>query len=104
MHVIEKTDIFKFVDKVVYEHGFYEARIFYGEEFVKRITFFPSHWSRKQVIEKIYEAYNNAAKSGVPFKEQGGKYIIEGLTSEGAKIRMYITKNGIIKTAYPVFD
>ncbi len=104
MAAIEKADVFKFVDKVVYENGFYQARIFYGEEFVKHITFFPSDWSRRQVIEKIYEAYSNAVKSGVSFKEQGGKYIVEALTGEGVKIRMYITKNGTLKTAYPVFD
>jgi hypothetical protein len=69
---------------------------------VKEITFFPSHWSRKQVIEKIYEAYDNFRKSGVEPLIRDGKYYIEGAIQEGVDIAMYITKNGEIKTAYPV--
>jgi hypothetical protein len=102
MNTIEKTNIFTYVGKIVYENGFYKAKLFYGENLVKEITFFPSHWSRKQVIEKIYEAYDNFRKSGVEPLIRDGKYYIEGAIQEGVDIAMYITKNGEIKTAYPV--
>ncbi len=40
MQVIEKSGAFRFTDKVVYESGFYSARLYHGENFVKHITFF----------------------------------------------------------------
>jgi hypothetical protein len=67
-------------------------------------TFFPADWSRKKVIEKICEAYENFLKSGVLPREEKGKYVIEGFINEGIKIRMYITKNGVLKTAYPLLE
>ncbi len=65
-------------------------------------TFFPQHWSREDVIDKIYEAYENFIKSGATPLEKKGKYIIDGTTKEGIDIRMFITKNGHLKTAYPI--
>lgn len=100
MNCVEKADVFRFVDKVMYEHGFYSATLYYGEEFVKDITFFPAHWSRKQVIDKIYEAYNNCIKVELRM----GKYLIRGKTNEGVTIEMFITQKGHIVTAYPIFE
>lgn len=102
-HMIEKMDRFKFVDKIVRENGCYSAKVYYGEHLIKDGTFFPAHWSREQVIEKIYEAYNNFVKSGAKAELEGGKYYIKSTTNEGIKIEMYITTNGHIKTAYPTF-
>lgn len=103
MQTVEKTDVFKFVDKVVHDNKCYSAKVYYGEHLVKDGTFFPAHWSREQVIEKIYEAYNNLVKSGVKFELENGKYYIQSTTNEGIKIEMYITTNGHIKTTYPIF-
>lgn len=101
-NAIEKTDILSFANRVFYEHGFYKATLFDGENFVKNVTFFPAEWSRDMVISKIYEAYDNFIKSGATgYIEQGGKYIVDGVVSEGITIRMFITKNGRIVTAYP---
>lgn len=75
-----------------------------GEKYIPDKTFFPQHWSQEEVISKIYEAYTNATKSGVPLKlEKDGKYLVRGLTNEGIKIEMHITQKGVIKTAYPTF-
>jgi hypothetical protein len=100
--MIEKSGIFHFTDRIVHESGFYSAKLYYGENYVKRITFFPSHWSREQVISKVYEAYNNFVKSGLEAELKNGKYLIKGFTDEGITIEMYITTSGHIKTAYPV--
>jgi len=99
--VIEKSDILSFTNRVSYEHGFYKATLFDKGNFVKNATFFPAEWPRDKVISKIYEAYDNFIKSGAIAPEKGGKYIIDGLISEGITIRIFITKNGRIVTAYP---
>lgn len=102
MQKVEKSGIFKFTNKVIYDHGFYSANLFYNENYVKSITFFPSYWSRKQVINKIYQAYDNFLKSGINPIVKGGKYFVKGSIEEGVDILMYITQNGKIKTAYPI--
>jgi hypothetical protein len=67
-------------------------------------TFFPQHWSREEVISKIYEAYADFNKSGIaPELNAQGKYIIHGYTSEGIKIEMIVTQKGHMKSAYPSF-
>jgi hypothetical protein len=103
MKIIEKSGVFRFTDKIMYKHKFYSAKLFHGENYIKHITFFPSHWTREQVISKIYEAYNNFIKSGVqPILEKNQQYRISGFTQEGINIEMFITKNGVISTAYPI--
>jgi hypothetical protein len=103
MGAVEKSKVFKFLNKVIKENGCYSADIVVdGKTFPK--TFFPQHWSQKEVAEKIYEAYHNFIKSGVPLElGRGGKYFIKGCTNEGIEIEMYITQKGLITTAYPVF-
>jgi len=101
-NAIEKSKVIDFLDKVVNEHGYYSARLVENGNHIKDASFFPAHWSRKQVAEKIHEAFNNFIKNGAVIEsEKGGKYVINGLTNEGIKIEMYITKAGEITTAYP---
>ena len=38
----------------------------------------------------------------VPELRNDGKYIIQGCTSEGVEIEMFITKKGHLTTAYPI--
>ncbi len=103
MQTIEKSGVFRFADKIVHESGFYSAELYCGENFVKNITFFPANWSRKQVIETIYETYTNFIKNGMkPILESNGKYRIDAVLNEQVNIRMHITKDAIIKTAYPI--
>src|SRR5690606_20709333 len=100
---IEKNGPFEFVNKVMHKSGCYTVDILHeGFTVKKEGTFFPKEWSREKVVDKIYEAVENFKKSGaVPELTDKGKYKISGLTSEGIKIEMYITKNGQITTAYP---
>ncbi|HLW73211.1 MAG TPA: EndoU domain-containing protein [Candidatus Babeliales bacterium] len=68
-------------------------------------TFFPADWSRSQVIDKILEAYESFKASGInAHLARDGKYEIIGLTQEGIQIKMHITQDGIIKSAYPIIN
>jgi len=104
MNVIEKSGVLEFANKIMYESGFYKVEARYLGNKVKDITFFPAHWSREQVMSKIFEAYDNFIKNGAKFIEiPGGKYFIESKTNDGIDIVMYITKKGLITSAYPTF-
>jgi len=101
MGTVEKSGLMKFV-RTAEKNGCYMADIIVGEQSVPGKTFFPQHWSRETVVNKIYEAYEHFIKSGATPLEKKGKYIIDGTTKEGIEIRMFITKNGHLKTAYPI--
>jgi len=102
-NAIEASKVIDFVNKAVNEYGYYSAQLFENGNYIKDASFFPAHWSRKQVADKICEAYSNFIKSGANImKESGGKYHILGLTNEGIEIKMYVTKAGEIPTAYPL--
>jgi hypothetical protein len=102
-HVIEKSDILKFTNKAFDKYGCYSADLVMdGLPRVPDKTFFPAHWSREDVVKKIYEAYDDFEKSGanatlIP----NGTYKINGFTKEGIKIEMLVTQKGVINTAYP---
>ncbi|HRN77904.1 MAG TPA: EndoU domain-containing protein [Candidatus Dependentiae bacterium] len=103
MNTIEKSGAFKFVNKVMHKSGFYKADIWVnGVKFPDK-TFFPATWTRSQVVEAIYEAYDNFVKSGTrAVLENNGKYLVHGITKDGVKLRMHITKKGLITSVYPV--
>lgn len=69
--------------------------------FVKTSTFFPSSWSRKKVIDKIFEALND--KDRLSETRPNGEYIIRGRTKcEELIIEiLYDPMSNTIKTAYP---
>jgi len=106
MNFLEKSGVIEFANKVVYENGFYKATLCHNGNVVKRMaTFFPADWSRKQVIEAIYEAYTDFIKSGMkPVLEPDGKYRIDAVFNKQVTIRMHITKDAVIKTAYPILE
>lgn len=81
----------------------YKADIFISGRYVDTKTFFPAHWSRREVIEKIYATYEDFIKCSMhPALTKDGKYLIKHIVEKGVEIEMYITKNGRIVTAYPV--
>jgi hypothetical protein len=101
-NAIENSKAIDFVDKVANEYGYYSAQLCENGNHIKDASFFPAEWSRKQVADKICEAYDSFIKNGAIIEsEKSGKYLINGLTKEGIKIEMYITKAGEITTAYP---
>lgn len=102
-NTIERSKVIDFVNKAINEYGYYNAQLFENGNYIKDASFFPAHWSRRQVADKICEAYSNFIKGGANImKESGGKYHIVGLTNEGIEIKMYITKAGEITSAYPI--
>jgi hypothetical protein len=103
MHVIEKSGVIEFTNKVMNKDGFYTTDLIHQGTVVKpQATFFPAEWSREKVVSKIYEAYNNAVENSlVPEFRNDGKCFIQGLTNEGIEIEMYMTSKGKIVTAYP---
>ena len=104
MGKIEKSGVFKFVDKIIYENGYYKAILKYKGDIAKSsATFFPAHWSQEKVMETILEAYNKFIQSGKQIKlEKGGKYLIDVAIEENVRIHIHITQNGLITSAYPV--
>ena len=103
MGAVEKSGLMKFV-RTAEKNGCYMADIIVDGKHIPGKTFFPQHWSREQVIEKIYEAYADFTKSGItPELNPQGKYIIHGYTNEGIKIEMIMTQKGHMKSAYPSF-
>ncbi len=106
MNFLEKSGVIEFTNKVIYENGFYKATLLHNGNIVKKMaTFFPADWSRKQVIETIYEAYTDFIKSGMkPVLEPNGKYRVDAVLNKQVTIRMYITKDAAIKTAYPILE
>lgn len=105
LNAIEQTGLLEFTDKVFGPNGIYRSRLVYnGQQVKKSATFFPSSWSREQVITNICEAYNDHIRNGIEaVLNRENKYIIQGITKEGMKIEMCITAKGKIRTAYPLF-
>ncbi|HEV2600874.1 MAG TPA: EndoU domain-containing protein [Candidatus Babeliales bacterium] len=107
INAVEASGLVKFVNKVVDKTGCYKADLFIeGALAAQGKTFFPAHWSREDVAKAIYEAYErcmkNCVKSGkFPELRSDGKFLVEGLCDAGIEIQMWITKNGLVTTAYP---
>ena len=60
-------------------------------------TFFPPQWTRKIVIDKIIEACLHVESDVM----QGSTRVIEGITKEGMRIRIVISPDKQIISAYP---
>ena len=62
-------------------------------------TFFPNHWNREKVLEKIMEAYGNITDKII---QNNGRFRIQGITHDNITIEMIIDKTGEIISAYPI--
>jgi hypothetical protein len=103
-NAIQKSGALQFLNVKQYAHGFYEAEIWANGQRFRKKGFFPAFWEQNKVANKLYEAYGNAVKKGIPQVKPGEIYSIEGIIEEGITILMHITENGKITSAYPVFD
>jgi len=99
---IEKSGLLRLENKVMGKHGIYKADV-WCKGVKKPNTFFPSHWTREETMNKILEAYDNFIKAGAKDFElrRNGKYFVRGLTKEGIAIEMYISEGGEVTSAYP---
>ena len=79
--------------------GIYEAKVEVNGTFKKanggKSTFFPDHMSPQEVVDAINEAYSNK------IYQEGSRGVYVGNSKEGIKIRMVLTDDGKIITAYP---
>ena len=100
MGALKKSGVVQFANKILDKTGIYKADLNVAGKLIKDKTFFPITWSRKQVIEAICEVYDNY-KNGASL-QPGGKWLVEGVTTQGINIRMFITENGLITSAFPV--
>ena len=79
--------------------GVYEAKVEVNETLKKtnggKSTFFPDHMSPQEVVDTINEAYSNK------IYQEGSRGVYVGNSKEGIKIRMVLTDDGKIITAYP---
>lgn len=82
------------------EFGVYEAKVIV--ENVEKTsnsgysTFFPDDWDSQEVIDAINDAYAHLEHI------HGNTY--EGLTKDGMLIRMYLTEDERIISAFPLYD
>ena len=79
--------------------GIYEAKVEVNGALKKanggKSTFFPDHMSPQEVVDAINEAYSNK------IYQEGSRGVYVGNSKEGIKIRMVLTDDGKIITAYP---
>ena len=70
---------------------------------VKDQTFFSPNLSQKQVLDKVFEASKNIVTNETKLFIRDGSMEILGMTNEGMQVKMYITKEKILHSFYPVF-
>jgi hypothetical protein len=87
-------------------NGCYKAKLLIESHPAKHIaTFFPSHWSKEQVIEAIIEVYDGFIKNGTKnVIRRKGNICFEGKTLTNHKIHIVCNMNGKILTAYPILE
>ncbi|QWI23209.1 hypothetical protein EXW34_18455 [Bacillus mycoides] len=79
-------------------NGVYRAKVKVGDQAKGApSTFFPDDWSRIQVLKAIEEAYGNARF------QTGSSNAYIGVTSNGMKIKMFLTPNRKIISAFPIY-
>jgi|GEM_PF-6982364 len=104
MNIIESSGIIEFRNKVIDSRsGFYKAKLWYNGHYLKESSFFPAHWEAHEVIGCVMEAYDKFKSSGViPKISPDGKYVIQILVQKDIEVLIHITKNGSMKSAYPI--
>ena len=82
------------------DQGVYEAKVVVDDIEKKsnqgKSTFFPEDWDSQDVVDAINEAYDARAHVN------GNTY--EGLTDEGITVRMYLTDDEKIISAFPQYE
>jgi hypothetical protein len=87
-------------------YNFYKADFSGGDKFYKNIAFFPQEWSKEQVMQKVYTAYESFLKDGATSFSLGksGRSYILGKISENIYVEIIMSKSGQVITAYPIFE
>ncbi|MED2839384.1 MULTISPECIES: EndoU domain-containing protein [Bacillus] len=64
---------------------------------ISTVHIFPDDWSRTQVLKTIEETYENARF------QTGSSNAYIGVTSNGMKIRIFLTPNRKIISVFPIY-
>lgn len=100
--ILERSGLVKLKNKVMGIGGVYKADVTINGVTSPNKTFFPTEWSRRKVLEKIVEASENLVK---PIETQwDGTKVLHGRTLESIEIKIIITPEGKVSSAYPVKD
>lgn len=102
--ILEKAyPLIRITGKKAFNDGFYAAYISVAQSTWKRKTFFPQHWTRKEVMEYISKTYADTQFSSylIIAHEQGYIKLIPSCI-KNMKLLVYINKNGTIKSCYPL--
>lgn len=93
-------------NKVASPNEFYSAELLFNGKILKKTnTFFPANWTNEQVMDAIFEAYDNFIESGAkPTAITKNNYVLQGNISSGHIIEMICTLDGTIQTAYPILN
>jgi len=97
---IAKSGIISILNRKENNHGVVKIdMVFHQNKMTK--TFFPPWWTHDEVIKNIQYVYNNYT---VRLNKSNGNYMLQGTTPCGITIKMHCTKEGKIKTAFPVLS
>ncbi len=78
--------------------GFYKAEVLFKGKWVEK-SFFPEHWTHDQVMQSIFQAFNNPVSDMV----KNGCRVLEGKLSSGVIIRnVLVNATGKGITVYPL--
>jgi len=104
LNKIQHRGLIDFSEIAVDQNGFYSARLFFeGYPIKHEATFFPAHWSKRQVIESIIEAYDDFISNGAkPLGFRNNHYTIQGACLNNVTLEIIISTSGRIKTVYPI--
>ena len=101
MRMFERSGLIEVLEEKAGPGGCYKLKFrVNGVEDEK--TFFPAHWTREKVIEKIAEASNNI-KTIIKIDWRGAK-ILRGITSDGIEIQLIIESDGSLTSVYPILE
>lgn len=97
-NILRDSKVIELANVIEHANGIVEANVIY-QGIRQPKTIFPAIWESEKVLGKIFEACENLA-----FKPEfhGTNWILRGITQEGIKVRVIVTTEGLIKSAYPV--
>jgi hypothetical protein len=97
MRAFERSGLIEVLEEKAGIDGCYELKFrVNGVEDTK--TFFPAHWTREKVIEKIIEAYESSTVIDIGID---GTKVIRGKTLEGVEIEIRVSPDGRLHSVFP---
>jgi hypothetical protein len=104
MNGLENSGIAKLSEKIMYQAGFYRAKLLFNEITIKHtVAFFPASWSRNQIMDAIFEVYEEfVQRVGHLNFHNSCLRRLRGVSKNNVELEIIIARNGTIITAYPI--